>query len=526
MVSRRSAAVWIVFGLAAAVGVQVAVPSCTCIDNSQEEVSCPSSYEIGTCIDAEVLPGQFALYPSTYGESCAVHPEPASLQCSDDQGHPLPKFQRASWCDQPWCYVDPCTCSQADVSSDIYFPSSDLWYSYSNCNGVDTFTLAKVNATSSACPAGETVYTIPGVDSEACPWCSCHHLDNGMEEVPCESMDNSSTCIDVTIAGTTWKYPATYGEGCAKHSEPGDPSCSQADGTEKSSDRGYWCDLPWSWVNPCTCGATDMAKSGLFELYFSYAACGAAVDNNVSAPPSKATREEEGCPEVEPAPEDMMSNPVQWPHSGPDETNCECIPLPSLVPKIECTTSFAQGGKCIEAPGADVLGFFPVNYGAECGVHLEPANPDCFNVGEGVPWAAPCRAGQTSGCRAAWCDEPWCYVDPCTCHGAQAPYDIMKSEYFPNTGGVYYSYANCEQDAKHGDMAETGTHIDLSRCGDEAVGHDDSNGHGNSHEDGQEHNASGNNTSGEGLIDAAQGAGLSSLLAVILALSAFHVGDK
>jgi len=44
--------------------------------------------------------------------------------------------------------------------------------------------------------------------------------------------------------------------------------------------------------------------------------------------------------------------------------------------------------------------------------------------------------GSTST-KAAWCDSPWCYVDPCGCDAA----DVGQSTYISSE--IAYSYATC-----------------------------------------------------------------------------------
>merc|ERR1711879_8850 len=98
-----------------------------------------------------------------------------------------------------------------------------------------------------------------------------------------------------------------------------------------------------------------------------------------------------------------------------------------------------------------VFGAYPANYGARCGVHLEPQMPGCFNVALGKPWPAPCKSNLSSGCRQDWCDMPWCYVDPCNCDHSSI--DLTGSAYFRGAH-LYYSYKNCEGLGKEFNMGE------------------------------------------------------------------------
>jgi hypothetical protein len=74
-------------------------------------------------------------YPGDYGEMCTAHEEPGAAAC---QGPFPPK-----WCLKAWCYVDPCTCKAADISSSDYFSTTrngmPLYYSYQTCGSLDDF---------------------------------------------------------------------------------------------------------------------------------------------------------------------------------------------------------------------------------------------------------------------------------------------------------------------------------------------------------------------------------------------------
>jgi len=98
----------------------------------------------GKCVQANVS-GTMFNYQEDYGMSCKVHGEPGNTACSyittvaSTTGQPKPANMKADWCDNTWCYVDPCNCNAPDVYKSSYFPLS-MYYSYSTCGSADAFT--------------------------------------------------------------------------------------------------------------------------------------------------------------------------------------------------------------------------------------------------------------------------------------------------------------------------------------------------------------------------------------------------
>ena len=83
------------------------------------------------------------LYPGDYGRSCKRQLDPADSDCyNQTTGTILPLKDRADWCDQPWCYIDPDNCDLTDDHTSRYWSSieDNLAYSYSTCGGTDLFT--------------------------------------------------------------------------------------------------------------------------------------------------------------------------------------------------------------------------------------------------------------------------------------------------------------------------------------------------------------------------------------------------
>jgi len=175
-------------------GVNVRVHTCTCIANEQLEAACVAGGPIsGSCVTA-TLSGVQVEYAATYGESCGKHSEPGQLDCSGADGFEK-SVGRAAWCESAWCYVDPCTCSLADISSSTYFSGSSLMYSYETCGGKDTYT-STGQASSRTCSSG--LFTIP-TDT-------CEKLDNEAFSTACtEPWAHHGYCVDATVGGEIQK---------------------------------------------------------------------------------------------------------------------------------------------------------------------------------------------------------------------------------------------------------------------------------------------------------------------------------
>lgn len=439
-------------------GVQVPVPGCKCVMNNLAILPSANGKLLAM---PGALDGNMTLvpYPADYGETCAKHLEPGSVDCSYDNGDERPA-NRSAWCDAPWCHVDPCTCKLADIVEDSYFPGSGLYISYENCGG-NTQPLPvspaaptdqthghgrRMSGVNAVCPGGQ--FTPTG---------ECSKLDNEAPKFACSQyFAENGMCVEANVSGVKKNYPANYGEGCGIHLEPGDSDCSYPDGTPKPlQEQADWCKMPWSYVNPCECTVADIHECKYFyprKLYYSYSVCGSPNFGmstpipymNVSTLSASAATKlavTAGCPSIVPAA--VIKSPLNVPRSQATSTKCKCKPMNSTVTMlpVKCNgTNYSQNGMCINTSSIRGLsGLLPANYGSTCGLHAEPLDPGCFDLRSGKPWPAPCRGNRTAGCRQRQCDQPWCFVDPC-CKGAEIDGGIQV----PGTK-VYlaYSYRNC-----------------------------------------------------------------------------------
>mmetsp|Transcript_48248 Transcript_48248/g.127421 ORF Transcript_48248/g.127421 Transcript_48248/m.127421 type:complete len:188 (+) Transcript_48248:42-605(+) len=97
----------------------------------------------------------------------------------------------------------------------------------------------------------------------------------------------------------------------------------------------------------------------------------------------------------------------------------------------DCPASWGAGQKCLRAVNLSrpLEPLYPQSYGELCQKHLEPAQAACFDLAAGVE--------KPSGQQAAWCGQPWCYVDPCNCN-----LDNVQPAYYWNVS-LHYSYETC-----------------------------------------------------------------------------------
>lgn len=123
------------------------------------------------------------------------------------------------------------------------------------------------------------------------------------------------------------------------------------------------------------------------------------------------------------------------------QPTCKCIgELSSNLERFACNHEFAPTGECVKVDSnyGDIAWWkdYPANYGSQCQPWPEPAQSVCFNASEAQDPKVPQQLLQPG---KAWCNDPWCYIDPCKC---DAP-DKAASSVFAFLNEMYYSYAAC-----------------------------------------------------------------------------------
>lgn len=87
--------------------------------------------------------GKLMEFPAEYGSTCKAWEENLHPDCKGDGVGEKPK-----WCDKAWCWVDPCSCTQAEppkvtsnwLGHDVRFQGKIMYYSYTTCGAQDLFT--------------------------------------------------------------------------------------------------------------------------------------------------------------------------------------------------------------------------------------------------------------------------------------------------------------------------------------------------------------------------------------------------
>merc|ERR1740138_360775 len=93
----------------------------------------------------------------------------------------------------------------------------------------------------------------------------------------------------------------------------------------------------------------------------------------------------------------------------PDDVQVDC---PETMFTFVTAEEFADFSYCLAGNVAGTTVTHQPTYGASCMKHFEPGSSDCMNLDTGNELAI--------GERECWCDEVWCYVDPCNCNSDHA----------------------------------------------------------------------------------------------------------
>jgi len=264
------------------------------------EASEPGHYGKGKCpcVGIDNLKGEMSLqfdehyikYPIETGASCEKWEDDRHPDCK--AGTELHNDVPA-WCNQKWCYVDPCNCDIEVLPKQtilgIEYQGSPAYWSYDTCGGKDAFSEGRkdacVNQGSEADCSKLEKCAWDGKQcggKEAIQTCKdANKLDesiHGMEDCRCIGHAGKDGIAKLHINDThEVNYPADVGGNCAAWEAAAHPACKQE---EKPS----WCLQKWCWVDPCTCKtktppkATMDANSALqFQgmiAHWSYETCG------------------------------------------------------------------------------------------------------------------------------------------------------------------------------------------------------------------------------------------------------------
>jgi len=225
----------------------------------------------------------------------------------------------------------------------------------------------------------------------------------GHEDCQCIGIDNlEGTTVATLKDGSKVDYPADLGGRCSAWDLDKHPSCPDAP----------WCKQKWCYVDPCKCKNVGVlpkpsvylpdAKYQGKPVHFSYVTCGGKDSYSSEEEKKKTVRDiAKTC-----------SAPVDTAKWGAD--NCRCI---GVSPQPGTTKVMIKDKKVA----------FPADTGAVCNTWEKDNHPDCDS--DDAP---------------EWCNQAWCYVDPCSC---KLPVPPKTSSYLPESTyqgkPIYYSYATC-----------------------------------------------------------------------------------
>eukprot|EP00445_Apocalathium_hangoei_P004821 CAMPEP_0203861892 /NCGR_PEP_ID=MMETSP0359-20131031/13278_1 /ASSEMBLY_ACC=CAM_ASM_000338 /TAXON_ID=268821 /ORGANISM="Scrippsiella Hangoei, Strain SHTV-5" /LENGTH=366 /DNA_ID=CAMNT_0050779205 /DNA_START=54 /DNA_END=1154 /DNA_ORIENTATION=+ len=223
------------------------------------------------------------------------------------------------------------------------------------------------------------------------------NLHFGDSACPCIGFDNIRGETTVVLDdGAEVAYPADLGARCEKWDDGVHSACKE--GQTPGFGNG-WCAQSWCFVDPCNCDIPVMPKMTKYvpdarflgkPLYWSYATCGG---------------------------EDMFSD--ELPEIG--AAGCRCIGFDNIPGETE-----------IVVPGddrrPDQVVLYPAEIGGTCKAWDHKVHPECTKGAESP----------------SWCQQRWCYVDPCSC-SLKAPPKVTT--YLPDATfagkSLYYSYETC-----------------------------------------------------------------------------------
>jgi hypothetical protein len=244
------------------------------------------------------------------------------------------------WCEQSWCYVSP-ECPLSKTQTFFFQGYNDLFFSYVNCGGVDSFTADACGADGGEVDSWLLEYEyarseedlndpnkyvgLP-TDSQNCnrkPQCAWNN-DRCISKCRCRSLPEDIRNDETRLQS----FSPSYGSSCAPH----DMSYDYCAGYDKETNTPDYCPKPWCYVGK-GCEMDDLTQTFTFapsELYYSYANCG-AKDTFSSGQCSENT-DETSCEAVTQC--DWYTYEVD--NNGDGKNDCVGDPLPEGCKDPSC----------------------------------------------------------------------------------------------------------------------------------------------------------------------------------------------
>jgi len=208
--------------------------------------------------------GVTASFPPEMGTFCKAWDAGHHAKCNGAKDQPL-------FCEQKWCYVDPCKCN-ANITGSTYLPSwkyhkRPLHYSFETCGGNqdEWFKHAAVPRHATVGPA------------------QCKEPEMGIGSPGCECVGISGRPGHITLmyGGKEGPYKAEIGSSCSLWENGAYPTCTVPD---KDGNIPVWCQTTWCYIDACKCTGiaeaprpTQKIAGSNFHgapIYFSFNTCG------------------------------------------------------------------------------------------------------------------------------------------------------------------------------------------------------------------------------------------------------------
>lgn len=234
-------------------------------------------------------------YPVDVGSSCEAWERTTAPACQ--------KQDKPDWCEQKWCYVDPCNCDldilPKQTSMGLTYQGSTAYWSYKTCGGKDSWSAGLKDA---------CVNQKNESDCQSLSKCAWDGKQCGGKEVvqTCKAAkkldtsihgDDDCRCIGIGGHGANHttplyinhdndtqqvSYAADLGSVCSAWEAGTHPDCMM-NSAQYGSHRPEWCEAKWCFVDPCKCkhkssmiltSAKNDLKFGGGVAHFSYETCG------------------------------------------------------------------------------------------------------------------------------------------------------------------------------------------------------------------------------------------------------------
>lgn len=254
----------------------------------------------------------------------------------------------------------------------------------------------------------------------------------GKDKCPCVGIDNLRGYFASNLDFYHVQYPLEAGASCSAWDKGVHPECS-------GEPVPNWCRQKWCFVDPCECELDEAPKRTNLGVtyqggpaFYSYKTCDDfdfyTLDHNPNA-----------CPIQKDAVSCTGKPDCTW-----DGSTCKDKIVAEVCAKkkhADPHTYGKEGCRCVgfggRKNGRAVLAIndheeavYDSNVGSVCQAWESTSHPECL---------------KTDGTRPKFCDQRWCYVDPCSCDTLTPPKTVMSGNMDQRFQGktVYWSYETC-----------------------------------------------------------------------------------